>query len=176
MSLINILIAVDGITLAEQVRDGSIKKGSLNNPTSLKSWKESDVYISMISQHSNVVNDGGKSELKISANAGDSIDWAMTTFGNNSDYTAFLYAGHFTPSSAIVPSGLTYFNSQIDEHLPNNSKVLTKYTNNVYLAQGTVVKVGVSIQYTLSFQLVDNTTREVIGYFYWDPFIDVNNA
>lgn len=174
MGLINILVAVDGTQLAQQVADGSIKPGSKTSPTPLGAWSQSDVYIAMISQHNNVVNDGGQSELTISANSGDSIQWAMTTFGNNVDHTAFLYAGAFSPSGAIVPTGLLYFNTQTSEQLPNNSGTLQQYTNNVYVAQGTVVEVGVKIQYTLSFQLVNNATGAVIGYFTWDPFINVN--
>ena len=176
MGLINILVAVDGSQLAQQVADGSIQAGSQGSPTSLGAWSQSDVYIAMISQHSNVVNDGGQSELTISANSGDTIQWAMTTFGNNTDYTAFLYAGTFNPSSAIVPAGLLYLNTQVAEHLPNNSGTLQQYNNNVYIAQGTVVQVGVSIQYTLSFELVNNANGNVVGYFTWDPFINVNQG
>ncbi|MDI1256334.1 MAG: hypothetical protein PSV16_09545 [Flavobacterium sp.] len=57
MGLINILVAVDGSQLAQQVADGSISAGSQGSPTSLGAWSQSDVYIAMISQHSNVVND-----------------------------------------------------------------------------------------------------------------------
>ncbi|KLT68008.1 MULTISPECIES: AidA/PixA family protein [Flavobacterium] len=176
MGLINILVAVDGTQLAEQVANGKIKPGTKTSPTSLGAWSQSDVYIAMISQHNNVVNNEGQSELKISANSGDTVQWAMTTFGNNVDNTAFLYAGSFSPSGAILPSGLLYFNSQTAEHLPNNSGTLQEFTNNVYLAQGTVIQVGVKIQYTLSFQLVNNANGNVIGYFSWDPFIDVNQG
>ncbi|MXN93037.1 hypothetical protein GR160_17560 [Flavobacterium sp. Sd200] len=176
MELINILVTVDGAKLAEQVSDSKIAAGTKNAPTGLGAWSTSDVYIAMISQYSNVVNDGGKSELTISANSGDSIRWAMTTFGNNADYSAFLYASSFNPSDAIVPNPLTYINSQIEEHLPNNSGTLTPFTNNIYIAQGTVVKVGLQVQYTLSFQLVDNSNGSTIGYFSWDPFIQVNQG
>jgi hypothetical protein len=86
MSKINILIAVDGATLAQQVKDGSLSAGSSASPTNLGSYGSSNVYISMIAPNS-VVSNGtqGDSELQISANGGDSVEWAITSFDNNFD-------------------------------------------------------------------------------------------
>lgn len=96
----------------------------------------------------------------------------MTPFGNNTDYTAFLYAGTFNPAGMIVPSGLLYLNTQVAEHLPNNIGTLQQYNNNVYIAQGT----GCGGRRLLSFELINNANGAVIGYFTWDSFITVNQG
>jgi hypothetical protein len=175
MSNIDILIAVDGAKLAEQISDGSLSAGSQASPTSLGAWTDSDVYISMISQHSNVTNDGGASELTVAGSAGDNVRWSITTFGNNSDYTAYLYAGNFNPANAIT--ALDYINIETENYLPATAAPTggtTSVMNHLYIAQGTLVEPNVKIQYTLSFTLVDNATGEALGYFTWDPFIQVN--
>ncbi len=175
MATIDVLIAVDGAKLAEQVSDGSISAGTQDNPTSLGSYSSSDVYIAMISESSNVTNEQGKSELTIVANSGDSVRWTITTFGNNIDNTAYLYNGHFNPSSAI--SNLVYLPITNTTYLPSTqdpTSAPSKFNNHLYVALGTVLTPGQKIQYTLSFKLVNNANGDVIGYFYWDPFIQVN--
>ena len=54
MATIDILIAVDGAKLAQQVSDGSISPGSQGSPTNLGSYSSSDVYIAMITQNNNM--------------------------------------------------------------------------------------------------------------------------
>jgi hypothetical protein len=117
--MIDILIAVDGAKLANQVADGKLSAGSQSNPTSLGAWQQSDVYIAMITQNSSTVNDGGQSELDVKANSGDSIKWTMQTFDGNADYTAYLYNGVFNPATNITP--LVYFNQNTSEYLPTGS-------------------------------------------------------
>lgn len=175
MSLINIIVAVDGAKLAQQVSDGSIQPGSVSAPTSLGAWSQSDVYIAMITQNSFASNNQGQSELTVKANSGDTLRWTMTSFDGNTDYTAFIYNGVFNPANNITP--LTYFNMVASQYLPSGSNPtggLTNYHDNVYVAQGTVVQPGTQIQYYLSFQLVNNSNGSVIGYFMWDPFISVS--
>lgn len=176
MSLINILVTVDGAALASQVADGSISAGSQGSPTGLGAWQSSDVYIAMISQHSFTVNDGGGSELSIQANAGDSIRWTMQTFDGNTDYTAYLYNGNFNPSGNITP--LNYFNMKTSEYLPPGTDPTAAPAlehNFTYAVMGTVIQPGGQTQYTLSFVLVNNNNGQIIGYFTWDPFINVSN-
>jgi hypothetical protein len=174
MGTINVLVAVNGAQLAQQVADGSIKPGSQASPTGLGSYQQSDVYIAMIAQSSVVVNDGGQSELTIKANSGDTIRWTMQSFDGNADYTAYIYNSSFNPPN-ITP--LTYFNMTTSSYLPPGSvptaaPVLVH--NQSYVAQGTITTPGATIQYTLSFVLVDNSSGKIIGYFYWDPFINVS--
>jgi nematocidal protein AidA len=176
MATINIQIAVDASTLAQQVADGSVKAGTQSSPTSLGSWSQSNVFITMTSQNSNVTNNSqGQSELYVKANSGDQVQWFVTTFDNNVDYTAYLYNGTFNPNTAF--SGLTYLTPQVNTYLPNTNNPtgpINKFTNVESYALGTVLQVGIQIQYTLSFTLVNNSNGSVIGYFTWDPFIQVN--
>ncbi|MFT5146466.1 MAG: hypothetical protein ACI8RP_001363 [Urechidicola sp.] len=177
MSKINILIAVDGATLAQQVKDGSLSAGSSASPTNLGSYGSSNVYISMIAPNS-VVSNGtqGDSELQISANGGDSVEWAITSFDNNFDQTPFLYTGNFNPANAIN-TPLSFASGEAYAYLGTGNPASTsptKFVNQVSTVSGTILKIGVRIQYTLSFVLVDNATGTTIGYFMWDPFINVN--
>lgn len=175
MSLINILVAVDSDALAQQIRDGSINSGSFDKPTSLSSYSASDVYIAMIAQNNVAVNEQGKSELTIKAQSGDTIRWNMTTFGSNTDNTASLYAGKFSPSGAISP--LTSLTPAINNYFPSDTDPetapLVHFVNHYHVVQGTIMEVNVKIQYTLEFVLVDNSNGKILGYFTWDPFIEV---
>ncbi len=175
MATIDILISVDGAKLAQQISDGSLNPGTQSAPTSLGAYGSSDVYISMVSQDSFASNNQGQSELTVTANGGDSVRWAMTTFGNNQDYTVYLYADHFNPSSAI--SALSYANLQNTTYLPASGAPTggtSKFHNQLYVAQGMIQQTSVKIQYTLSFAIIDNANGNTLGYFTWDPFIQVN--
>ncbi|NOU49814.1 hypothetical protein HG263_04600 [Pseudoalteromonas sp. JBTF-M23] len=175
MAQINVLVAVDGDALANRVADGSLSAGSADRPTVLGSYSSSDVFISMIAQHSVAVNDQGQSELTIQAQSGDFLQWSMTTFGNNTDFTASIYNGSFNPSN-----GIEAFGSQIQQEnnylVPSDNTAPTTFehfVNNFSVYQAKLTKVNQRIQYTLSFALVNNQTGNVVGYFTWDPFIQV---
>ena len=177
MSTINVLIAVDGAALASQVADGSLPAGSAGSPTNLGSYGTSNVYISMIAPNSYVSNGTqGQSELQISANGGDTIEWAITTFDNNFDQTPYLYGSSFNPSSAIN-TPLSYACGQAYAYLATGNppaSTPSKFINQVSTVSGNVLQIGLTIQYTLSFVLVNNSNGHIIGYFLWDPFINVN--
>ncbi|WP_413668684.1 AidA/PixA family protein [Mucilaginibacter sp. Mucisp86] len=177
MATINVLIAVDAAKLASQVADGSLSAGTAGSPTNLGSYGTSDVYVAMIAPNSYVSNSTqGDSELQISANSGDTVEWAITSFDNNFDQTPYLYGGSFNPSTAInLP--LSYACGQAYSYLalgnpPVNTP--TQFINQVSTVSGTIIQLKVKIQYTLSFVLVNNSNGQIIGYFSWDPFINVN--
>jgi len=176
MALIDVIILVDATNLIESIQNGLLSVGSVSAPQSLGSWEDSDLYIYMIAKRGIVYNDQeGKSELEIIANVGDSIRWTMSTFGNNSEYTAFIYASEFTPFGSM--SAAEYSNREVKVYLPGGkdpNSTLKQYTNYIYSPTSKILQGNVIIQYTLSFQLVDNETGDVIGYFSWDPFIKVN--
>ena len=177
MATINVLVAVDGAKLAQQVADGSLSAGTESSPTALGSYSSSDVYISMIAPNSFADNGtNGQSELQISADGGDTVEWAITTFDNNFDQTAYIYSGNFNPSGSInVP--LSYASGEAYAYLATGNppaSTPTKFVNQVSTVSGTILKIGLQIQYTLSFALVDNSSGNIIGYFTWDPFINVN--
>lgn len=178
MSTINILIAVDGEKLSQKATNNP----SPNSPISLGSYNSSDVYISMVTQNNNVDNNTqGDSELQVSALSGDTMSWAITTFNNNVDYSVYLYDGTFNvvndpdPSQGQAISDLSYSRSQQYVYLPDDTPTdpPAKLINNTYTASARLERVGVQIQYTLSFALVNNHTGDIIGYFIWDPFINV---
>jgi hypothetical protein len=172
MSTIDILIAVDGAKIVKELAAGNLQKGTESTPTGLGSYTQSDVYISMISENGHIVDQDGKSELTISAALGDTIRWSMTTFGYNLDNTAYLYNGSFSPQASI--SELVYVPSSNSEYLPVTSSPKStpnKFNNQAYIAMATILVSSGTIQYTLSFQLIDNSNGAVIGYFSWDPFI-----
>lgn len=177
MATINVLIAVDGASLAAQVADGHLSAGSANAPTNLGSYGSSNVYISMIAPNSYVSNSTqGQSELQISANGGDTVEWAITTFDNNFDQTAYLYGSSFNPASAIN-TPLSYACGQAYAYLATGNppaSTPSKFVNQVSTVSGTILQIGLTIQYTLSFVLVNNSNGQIIGYFLWDPFINVN--
>lgn len=177
MATINILIAVDGASLASQVADGSLSPGSQQSPTNLGSYSSSNVYIAMIAPNSSISNGTqGQSELQISANGGDTVEWAITTFDNNFDQTAYLYSGNFNPAGSIN-TPLSYASGQSYAYLATGNppaNTPTKFINQVSTVSGTILKIGLQIQYTLSFTLVNNSNGAIIGYFMWDPFINVN--
>lgn len=178
MSTINIQIAVDATAIVE---NKSLGQGSQGSPTSLGSWTQSDVYISMTTQSGNVNNNEGQSELEINANSGDTIEWTINTFDNNADYTVYLYNGTFNsqtqgvPASEVITS-LNYLSVQVNNYLPPSgspTSAPTLFQNQVNFAQATLLKPGAVLQYTLSFILVNNTTGSIYGYYSWDPFINV---
>lgn len=177
MATINILIAVDGAALAQQVADGSLPPGLYGSPTSLGSYSQSNVYIAMIAPNSSIANSTqGQSELEVSANSGDTVEWAITSFDNNFDQTPYLYNSSFNPAAAIN-TPLSYASGQAYAYLATGNPPATtptKFINHVNTVSGTIQEVGVQIQYTLSFTLVNNSTGAIIGYFMWDPFINVN--
>jgi hypothetical protein len=99
----------------------------------------------------------------------------MQTFDGNSDYTAYLYAGTFNPVTNI--SSLIYLPVTTSSYLPTSSNPLAAPSlvhSSVYFAQGTVLTPGTTIQYFLSFTLVNNSNGAIVGYFSWDPFINVS--
>lgn len=175
MQTVNVLIAVDSDKLANQVGDGKLSAGTMQNPTALGSWQQSDVFISMIAQNSFATNDKGGSELTIKANSGAVVQWSITTFDSNINHTTYLYDGNFNPSTAINDidyDGMNVINYYPSENNPTGP--LNKVNNYQFLTSGRLLTPGASIQYTLSFALIDNATGNPIGYFSWDPFIQVN--
>ncbi|MES2381890.1 MAG: AidA/PixA family protein [Bacteroidota bacterium] len=185
MSQINILIAVDGATLAQRVQDGSLAAGTSGSPTGLGAWSSSDVFISMVTQNSNVTNGSseGASELSITCNSGDELQWSIVSFDMNTGQTPYLYNGNFNctnPAGAaagITP--LTYLTTEVVNYFPptaNPTGTPAEATNTFARAIGTVTTPGQTLQYTLSFVLVNNSNGNIIGYFSWDPFIVTNPA
>lgn len=164
MAIIYVLIAVDTATLAQQVKDGSIKAGSQSRPTSLGSYDNTNVYITIITPVGNVSNNSQKqSDLTVNCTNSDLIQWAITSFSNNFDHSVSLYkVGRVNGFPAIKAS---YQSSQTNNYLPAPGEGasignITEYINQVASVQTKVIK-----RYALSFQLIDNSSGKTIGYF-----------
>jgi nematocidal protein AidA len=180
MSTIDILIAVDTDKLASQVSDGKLSPGTINSPTSLGAWGTSDVFISMLAQHSYATNNQGGSELTVTCKSGDEIQWIIMGFDGNADYTVYLYNGVFNVQNSQQPasnyiSSMNYNRITVPNYFPTNnpSGPVSEIDNTIYATEAKLLKYGVTLQYTLSFALIDNSTGTAVGYFSWDPFITI---
>nr|WP_319569863.1 AidA/PixA family protein [uncultured Draconibacterium sp.] len=181
MKTVNILIAVDTETLAGMLEDGELLPGSIDRPTGLGAWGGSDVFLSMVAQHSFATNNQGESELTVTCKSGDEIQWVIMGFDANSDYTVYLFDGHFNVSqgsgtASDYISKLSYNKLKVPNYFPPQDDpkgALTKCDNTIYATDAKLLSYGVTLQYTLSFALVDNSTGKAIGYFSWDPFIKI---
>ena len=166
---IDILCTIDAETLVDMVKEGKIAAGSIESPTSLGSWGSSDLYIYMITEKNFVVNNQAKSELKISTRIGDNVRWKIDCPSNSQSCILYSFrAGQgaelLTPPQLMDLHEIKYINDQAttikEVHVEDS------------VWQSTVVNTG-DVQYSWSFQLVDNTNGKVIGYFTWDPFISI---
>lgn len=176
MATINVLVAVNGEKLAQQVQDHVLSPGTSGSPTSLGSYSQSDVFIAMVAPNASVANNTqGQSELQINAKARDVVEWAITTFDVNGDYTVYLYNGSFNPSAAM--GSLNYVSAEGYMYLGTGNPASTtpnKFVNQTNTVSATIEQVNVKIQYALSFILIDNSNGKTVGYFCWDPFIIVS--
>ncbi len=180
MSQINIAVLVDADNLVNHLNTGTLQPGSLNSPTSLGAWGGSDNYIYMVGKRGVVSNDQqAKSELQIDASSGDEITWTMSTFASNTTYSAFIYDSQFNLTKGSAPMGIediAYHNIEAGVLLPPSSNPeapKSQYVNHVYRTSAKVTQIDQTIQYTMSFQLVEAASGNVLGYFVWDPFIVV---
>ncbi|MCB9235536.1 MAG: hypothetical protein H6581_28025 [Bacteroidia bacterium] len=175
--VVNVLIVVDADNLVSKLEDGTIKKGTQSSPTNLGSYGTSDNFIYMVAKNGVAANNQAKSELTIDVRSGDTIVWNMTTFGNMSTTSAFLYNSDFNLTSGQPPiaiPGVTYANQVIGVRLPstnNPTGQLGQYVNHQYVASSQVNNIAQTIQYSMSFELVDEASGDILGYFRWDPFI-----
>ena len=179
MATIDIIVAVNAGELVKQVSSGNIQSGTQNAPTNLGAWNNSDVFIAMISENQFATDDQGKSELKVSAQQGDTVKWSITTFGRNVNHSAYIYSSNFNPGTALEDVSYDLINTT--QYFPSGSNPLvapSQYANQVvYKASAAVITSSdVTVQYSLSFALYDNSTGEAVGYFMWDPFIDVKSS
>jgi nematocidal protein AidA len=164
---VDILCVIDAETLADLVGSGKISKGSLNSPTSLGAWGSSDLYIYMITEGSFVVNNQAKSELTIKTSVGDNVRWHITCPSNRQ--SCMLYQLQ-TGSTLLGPMELLHMTET--EYINDTATTAKKVTYQESAWQTTVLGTG-SVQYSWNFQLIDNKTGNVLGYFCWDPFINI---
>lgn len=186
--IINVLTVVDSETLYKKVQDGTLLPGTADNPTSIGNYGSTGAYLSMITQHNNVTNNPqgkygqGKSELSITCDVGDTIEWSIVSFDMNTNQTPYLYGGTFkclAPVGATpgIETPLSFSTNNVTNYLPSNGNPIgqfKKVTNTIVTTSAAVNASGQTLQYSLAFTLINNANGSTIGYFSWDPFILIN--
>ncbi|WP_299675765.1 AidA/PixA family protein [uncultured Tenacibaculum sp.] len=180
MATIDILCVIDTNGLMKK----GLKPGTLDNPTGLGGWSDSDSFVFMICDGQYACNNQGKSELSIKANIGDTLRWTITdpstgliSGQQNKSFSCILYkfksAGinkQITDPVLKSTPALTYYNSLNSATTPSaGAYMCSSWTSSV-------LSLGSNIQYDWSFQVIDNFSGDVVGYYTWDPFINVQEA
>ena len=174
MADVPITIVVDGESLKYAVEyNPNFQNSTPDKPVNIGAYGSQDKYVYMMTKNDFVVNDQAKSELTVKANPNNTIQWTMVTF--STDYTAFIYRGNFNPGDHLRYDGGSTV--QVNTYLPANDEAptgdRTKYKNEMYVVDALVKKSG-KIQYSFCFVVVDNSNGNTIGWFTWDPFINVS--
>lgn len=170
MATIPVLTIIDCASVLANFTGGS----SSSNATYLGAWGTANPYVYMLAQDSYVVSDQAQSELTIKANVGDQVQWSISCIGQGTQYNTILSkvspgtngGGISTPECLPLTVNL---------YVGCGSANSTPVTFTSYCIGATVLNVNSGqVQYTVTFQIVDQTGKSW-GYFYWDPFINVNN-
>ncbi|MFK7785742.1 MAG: AidA/PixA family protein [Crocinitomicaceae bacterium] len=184
MSQIFIAITVDAISLAAN-KPG----GSWDSPISLGTYSDSDVYIEMMAQGDAVVNDQGESELTIEASVGDEIIYTISAPGAGQNYYPVLYDVDLKESyvTSLGSNTAVWSNYCLQSNTGSGVEpvfvdtIPTGFTNagdpNTFICSQWLFEVNAvgNTGYTMSFAVLDTQTGDVIGYYKWDPFINVQN-
>ncbi len=180
MATIDILCVIDTNGLMKRAKD----TGTLSTPINLAAVDAStDTFVFMICDGQYACNNQGKSELMINANVGDTVRWTITdpstglTPGEDSkSFSCILYnfksGGEGTVLTTPVLNSapaISYYNSLTSITTPVAAAYMCSSWNSSIVATG-------NIQYDWAFQVVDNATGEVVGYYTWDPYINVKKA
>lgn len=188
MATVNVSIEVDVQKLANNSK--LTVSTDPTKPTHIGDWKDSDVYICMTAPRDVVTkgdwadNDEGEgaSELSVNANASDTIQWTISSFDANADYTVYLYAVGYlggTNSNGYMEDPARFQHIPLTSYLPPGKDPTVKpeaVHNALYVAKADVLKTGsAQIRYNLSFAVVNNTSQQ-ISYYYWDPFINISGS
>jgi len=177
MATVDILCVIDADTLATAVANHTLNPGTVDSPTALGSYNSSDTYIFMIADGQYVVNNQAKSELSISCNVNDTIRWTISNPSAGVDYNCMLYnfesggiGTYITQPIVTTVAATSYYNNPLNVNTPDpTAYMLSAWTCNALEATNPA-----SVQYNWSFQLINTSNGLVIGYFYWDPFIQIN--
>jgi hypothetical protein len=163
-----ILTVIDCESILEHVPPGQI-----GSEAQLGSFKTSDQYVFMIGSGDYLASNQGKSELNISANAGDVIQWTVTDATSGQEYNAVLY-GFTTGNGAITPPQM--IKETLNVYQPQSVTAPTGPFGPVsypdYVWQATLTSPGTQVQYSWKFAILDNDGK-FKGAYAWDPFITI---
>jgi hypothetical protein len=162
--IINILIAVDCETLAQQ----SLSTDS-DHPTSIA---ENLVYA--IVRQSNALSGQGGANLDVSARTGDIIRWRETSLSLNTEYQPIAYRFHVSQGAELLKD-LGPETVEVTTPLPNPEDLLHPGTQTIksYFWEAEVRNSG-RATYQFSFMIVDRDSN-VKGYCTWDPYITIKS-
>ncbi|PKH50594.1 hypothetical protein CXF68_07745 [Tenacibaculum sp. Bg11-29] len=170
---INILSVIDVETILQQIQNGRLKPGTMSNPTYLGAWSASDNYIYMITALGFIDTDSttrAGSELRVDARIGDTIQWELTCPGSGLQHNAIIanviVGDQPSPPSLTRPEERLTLR-KIYEQANNGGYQLVRQNDFV----SDVLNNGIT-QYFVEFQII-NTTGENLGFFKWDPFVNV---
>lgn len=177
MATIDILCVVD----TNGLMAAGLAPGTLEAPTNLGSYSDSDTFVFMICDGQFVYNDQGKSELNVLAKVGDTIRWTITdpSTGMMTDqaahsYSTILYGfsnnningGSITQPLLSSFPAVSYYNSLDSDTTPAAAAYMCSAWTSSVLSLG-------QVQYAWSFQVIDCVSGSVVGYYCWDPFISI---
>ncbi|MFK7748176.1 MAG: AidA/PixA family protein [Kordia sp.] len=169
---IDILTVVDAVSVLEAVADKKLGgAGTASNPYNLGANGTSDAYIYMITASEFVVNNQAKSELTVKANVGDTVRWMGTCPGGGTSSNVILTNWHAGSGENLInPLSLDL---SVKLYVGSATVPPTAVNYEDYCYSGMVTGSG-SVQYTITFQLIDENGNSQ-GYFIWDPFINISN-
>jgi hypothetical protein len=163
---INVLIVIDAETIIERYG----KNSDPDRPTLIP---DSSNLIYMTARQDHIIGSPG-SELTVKASPDDIIRWRETTLSLNSRYTSILYRFDASSGADLIdpPEAKSVV---VNEPLPNSHHPLNPTTQKVnsFYWQCTVLEPG-SVTYHFSFMILDHS-GEKLGYYYWDPFISIQD-
>ena len=175
MADVYVLVAVDAGTIVESSK--TFGTGSVDNPTNLGAWGESDNYIYMIAKRSYAVTGEGKSELMVQVEVGDTIHWQFNTLSKGMHYSVIPYKINISDTSVVEEPRM--LDIQVGSYMPTDTSNPTGDRKMVTYEdcelRAAALKLGGHVQYTCWFMLVDRD-NQVQGYYSWDPFIDTRSA
>ncbi|MDF5756331.1 inclusion body family protein [Spongiactinospora sp. TRM90649] len=162
--IINVLIAIDAETILEQI-------GKNSDPNSPAYVSDSSNLIYMTTRQNQLGSSPG-SELTVNASPMDVIRWRETTLSLNSNYTSVLYRFDASSGGDLISTPEPRL-VHINQPLPGKGDPLEITTQNVYTYywECDVLDTG-SVTYHFRFVIL-NSKGEKLGYYYWDPFINI---
>ncbi|MFD8530506.1 inclusion body family protein [Streptosporangium canum] len=163
---INVLIAIDAETILG-------KYGKNTDPNSPASIPDSSSLIYMTTRQNQLGSTPG-SELTINASPMDIIRWRETTLSLNSEYTSVLYRFNALSGQGLISTPVPR-SVVLNEPQPSSQDPLNPTTQkiNSYYWESEVLDTG-TVTYNFSFMIL-NHKGEKQGYYYWDPYINIQD-
>lgn len=162
--VIDMLITIDAETMIE-----TLSPGTFNTPTVVPT-----PLIYMIVKSDEAVFGQASKELKINGVSGDIIRWRASSLSFNDNYQVLLYKylvkkgeGLLSPPMPLTMTATTPLPNPQDTTKPSSQ------SRKFYFWQSTLLSPG-EVTYAFYFMVLDKESKP-LGYFYWDPFIQITS-